>query len=412
MRSLRATGAICALTAYAASRQSGQSRRLRRLQRQQRQSLSGFLKRQQGSTLVKAPAVEPPRSVGLAEVPGLDARDLVTQLPLTLRELVPTSVVDCGSGSTRAIHFSDLCSAEECGPILMSRCKSEWRGDALASALQDEAKTEALLELLAEKIPEGPVLVGATAGVRYALEMGLVEQPQLENFGARLRGGLGSRARFAVLSGQDEARAEWEATRYELSIRDGLVDPVPASCMGMLSGGGMSCQLVLKDKHSEAPEALLSFWNRVLEPGGLVESAAQGNLAVEELIAELHAHEALASDAVRNVQKQHEGTFALVEWVGLYVGGTRTKRDIAMGLGYEKNLGQPEVLEALDRHLKEMIHECGQGPVPRPNAVALVYGTVIRTIISQVFGEGVNFYCLEGVGWATGHYLLSGNLVH
>lgn len=82
--------------------------------------------------------------------------------PLLLRE--PVALVDCGSGSTRALFFQDD------GHSHVRASKSRWRGDPLAVALRDDLKLDGLLRLLKQELPSGPVMLGATAGVRQALQ--------------------------------------------------------------------------------------------------------------------------------------------------------------------------------------------------------------------------------------------------
>lgn len=152
--------------------------------------------------------------------------------PLLLRE--PVALVDCGSGSTRALFFQDD------GHSHVRASKSRWRGDPLAVALRDDLKLDGLLRLLKQELPSGPVMLGATAGVRQALQErsrsrgGRAETDQtpsknlqkniekvafchlrqdgalcgtrLQLFEDRLREVLGGRAKFMVLSGQEEAR--------------------------------------------------------------------------------------------------------------------------------------------------------------------------------------------------------------
>jgi len=315
------------------------------------------------------------------------------------------TVVDCGSGSTRAICFTE--DAELPGVAsspVVSREKSSWRGDALAFALQDEVRMQGLVGLLAEQLPEGPVLVGATAGVRHALDQGAVAPPQLESFACRLKACLGSRASFTVLSGEEEARAEWEAVRHEL----GAV--AARKCAGMLSGGGMSCQLASQDASQDpwTPELrFFSFRNQVLSPGGLVDQAAQGTLRPPGLLDGLADFEVEMAARLKELPKGLSGCFALIEWVGLYVGGESTERDRVMGLGYERLLGRQQILEAMDSHLEALRRGLvSEAPVPRSVAVGLVYGSVLRALLLGVFAEDATFRCLRGVNWATGHYLL------
>jgi len=278
--------------------------------------------------------------------------------------------------------------------------------------LQDAESKIALVSLLEEQLPEGIVLLGATAGVRHALADGTVSQHQVDRFSALLRDRLGNRAQFCVLSGQQEGRAEWEAVVHELRCRPGRVDAPPQNCVGMLSGGGMSCQLVLQCFPTVEPEAF-SFENGVLAPGGLADRASRQELTLQGLLQGLRAHEEQAAIDASKLPHRLRGTFALIEWVALFVAGGRTDRDRTMGLGYERFLTRHEVLAALESHMVSLREEAKSSPcrVPRPVAVALVYGTIIRTMLREVFDDSAKFYCMTGVGWTMGHYLLAAKQV-
>lgn len=318
----------------------------------------------------------------------------------------PTTVVDCGSSSTRAITF------REDHRSILSSDESSWHAYPLALALQNEKQMQELVDFLAERVPgQGPVLVGATAGVRQALDDGTVAPEQLDIFATSLQAKLGHRASFQVLSGVQEALAEWEAVLQR--------NWLPRGCSGMLSSGGMSCQLV-----ATSPDPILcSFPNQVLASGGLVDQAAKGTLGPESLLEGLCHVRKAALEQLRHLPRGLEGTFALIEWVGYYIGGENSDHDLALGLGYDRVLAREEVLEALDTQLASMQKEClpawahtcsaleekGSVPVtlPRMLVEALVYGTLMKVLLENMFAKGASFCCLRSVSWATGHYLLN-----
>jgi hypothetical protein len=269
-----------------------------------------------------------------------------------------------------------------------------------------------LASLLAENIPEGPVLIGATAGMRHALDTGLLHEPQVCLFTSVLQEVFGDRLGFAVLSGAEEARAEWEALEHllgELRERPGAPgtgEAPPAQVAGMLSGGGMSCQLAVCGMSSEP--RVLSFNNFVLTPGGIVDRAGKGEVVGADLPGAVAEYQARTEEQLEGLPRHHSGTFALAEWVALYVAGKPTDRDKSMGLGYQRSFSRKEVVDAIDRHIEQLISETSPAePVPRATVVALVYGSVIRTTLRLIFGEGVNLYAVKGVNWAIGHYLLA-----
>lgn len=314
------------------------------------------------------------------------------QLLLTEAELI--TVIDCGSGSTRAISFKD-----DGGRLSWE--KSSWRGDPLAKALQDELRLEKLLCLLAEHVPKGRVLLGATAGLRHAVETGLLSASQLEFFEARLQNRLGKRASFTMLTGEQEARAEWEAMQHQV--------PRSQEYAGMLSGGGMSCQLVARRSESQEESLFFSFWNEVLIPGGIVHRAAAGSLPLNEIIEELAVLEAKLLKQFKTLPTGLSGCFSLAEWMGGYVAGKSTDRDLRLGLGYEHSISPECLIKAVDQQLAfaKLNYAAADAKEARRLAVALVYGSVLRMLLSQVFAKEASFVCVRDVTWAAGHYLMS-----
>lgn len=321
---------------------------------------------------------------------------------------MPISVVDCGSGSTRAISFSHQLGSQGKAEQLSSQ-KSSWRGEPLARALSSERQTGSLLTLLEERLPAGLVLVGATGGVRDAVSRGELLQPQLEDFASRLQDRLGGRASFNVLSGEAEARAEWESTVHTFKMKAAHAatsQEWPTELAGMLSGGGMSCQLAVGGEGGTDSPDCFSFVNGVLAPGGLAERAGAGKLTATELNEEIRSVEEAMVHRMARLPRRLRGSFALVEWVALFIASNPTERDRTLALGYEQRLSRQQIIQALDRHLQKLrVHD--GAPVLRPNVVALVYGTVLRALFEEVFDDSADFFCLKGVSWTTGHYLLS-----
>jgi len=337
---------------------------------------------------------------------GLDWLFTSAQLRRTSAPM-PISVVDCGSGSTRAISFSHQSGLQGKAEQLSSQ-KSSWRGEPLARALSSEQQTGSLLRLLEEQLPVGLVLVGATGGVRDAVRRGELLQPQLEDFASRLQDRLGGRASFNVFSGEAEARAEWESTVHTFKMKAATSQEWPTELAGMLSGGGMSCQLAVGVDGGVDNPNCFSLDNFVLAPGGLVERAAAGILTATELNEGLRSAEEAMVDRMARLPRRLRGTFALVEWVARFVASDPTERDRTLALGYEQRLSRQQIIQALDRHLQKLrplAHD--DAPVLRPNVVALVYGTVLRALFREIFDDGADFFCLKGVSWTTGHYLLS-----
>jgi len=321
---------------------------------------------------------------------------------------IEAAVVDCGSGSTRLIRFA------ACSRSSVSRVKEAYRGAPLAKALQDMASLRTLLHDLEQEVPTGQLLLGATAGVRHALKDGRISPKHVENFAKMLNERFAGRARFELLTGHAEAQAEWQAVRHEWGAlqRELHSNESRTQLSGMLSGGGMSCQLVVE--MGGVQPGLHSVENLVLGPQGLVEQAGAGNLQSTTLEEDLEEHCRAFRERMllTQIPRGLSGTFALVEWVGRFIAAAATNRDLFMCLGYGRTFTRSELLRELDMHLDTIRrrNSYGSGKVTRRDTVALVYGTVIQALLQEVFAEDSKFVCVDNVNWATGHFLQ--NLEH
>ena len=154
---------------------------------------------------------------------------------------------------------------------------------------------------------------------------------------------------------------------------------------------------------------LYSFRNGVLAPGGIAETAGRNLLFAKDLPSKLAEARRLAKEQVEKLPFQLRGSFALVEWLGLYVAGESTERDLLMGLGYNRWLQHQEVLEAVNGHLQDLEHRflqnAGSQPIPRRVAISWLYGIILQEILQHCFEATSSFYCLKGINWSTGHYL-------
>ena len=105
---------------------------------------------------------------------------------------------------------------------------------ALATAFGEPEVCSQLLEMIQQACPEGRIVLCATAGVRQLLLDRQSCQQQLQLFRDKLGARFAGRAELCVLTGEQEAAAEWQSVQQQ---QLGLgVD-------GMVSGGGASCQL-------------------------------------------------------------------------------------------------------------------------------------------------------------------------
>ena len=167
-------------------------------------------------------------------------------------------IVDCGSGFTRATVFSRdahghvrACEAHEHAGL-----DEAWRErrvvDALVeggAALRDWA---ASIQALIDATGCTRAVVGTTGGLRQAVADGLVTPAMVAALVALL-GELAPSATVRILSGEDEARAELAAVQY---VADATLPAEAARPVGMLSGGGMSCQVGWHERGCKGPSFL------------------------------------------------------------------------------------------------------------------------------------------------------------
>lgn len=103
------------------------------------------------------------------------------------------------------------------------------------------------------------------------------------------------------------------------------------------------------------------------------------------------------------------GNFALVEWLGLYVAGESTDRDLVMGLGYNRWLSHEQVSASVSQHLAQLNQEhfgAALKPISRRSAISWVYGIILQALLRVCFDPKAQFYCFKGINWSTGHYLM------
>ena len=149
----------------------------------------------------------------------------------------------------------------------------------------------------------------------------------------------------------------------------------------------------------------------MLQPGGLADRAGRQEILGEDLLKEVSSVRSAMKKLLAEIPRRffEPGNFALIEWLGLYVAGESTERDLLMGLGYNKWLSHHEILDAVTKHLagleKEHLEEM-QAPISRRAAISWVYGIILQTLLEESFHPCTQFYCLKGINWSTGHYLM------
>ena len=174
-------------------------------------------------------------------------------------------VADCGSGYTRLYRFRMRGSV----PAIDEKL----RLGKLATALADESGRSSYVKELAALVakseastvqqpswwplggggdasPALPIILGATGGVREAIDTGKVTAKDVAAFRAALLEEFGPdrRVAFRLLPGEEEAALELSAARFVAGaviprLNPGLADPESAAQVGVFSAGGMSAQV-------------------------------------------------------------------------------------------------------------------------------------------------------------------------
>ena len=247
------------------------------------------------------------------------------------------AVVDCGSGYTRVKIFSEgsngvvkqssggrivrrsTASGRQMPPLHSVLTATDGDVEAWVDALREVLQAEAFAgECAAESID---VLVGATAGVRSALEES--KTVRLEDVSALAaiicsRGGLnGGTAKFQLLSGQDEAALELVSARHclEGSSDEGAAlvaasEVVGKGGVGLLSSGGASSQVAFVGKDGKSVRALslpthIKKGNSMCLEKGAVRGITEYESYLESLVADLKATECFVGKL--------KGTFVAIE---------------------------------------------------------------------------------------------------
>ena len=182
------------------------------------------------------------------------------------RRMQPTTalIIDCGSGFTRAAVFSRdadglIRSCEAHSHVARGGGYGEldaWRQRKVVDALVEGGAAlrewAASIQTLIDATGCAKTVVGTTGGLRQAVADGLVTPAMVAALVALLRE-LAPSATVRLLSGDDEARAELAAVQY---AADATLPAAAARPVGMLSGGGMSCQVGWHERGCKGPTFL------------------------------------------------------------------------------------------------------------------------------------------------------------
>ena len=239
------------------------------------------------------------------------------------RRMQPTTalILDCGSGFTRAAVFTRNADGliHSCEAHKHAGMDDVWKQRKVVDALVEGGAAlrewVASIQTLIDATGCTRTVVGTTAGLRQAVADGLVTPDMVTALVALLRE-LAPSATFRLLSGDDEARAELAAVQY---AADATLPATVARPVGMLSGGGMSCQVGWHARGCKGP-TFLSV-TAALNPHShalYAKCNTEAGLAADTRRVALEAFQAnLAAEVEATGRRgQLSGTFCCIEMVG------------------------------------------------------------------------------------------------
>lgn len=153
-----------------------------------------------------------PDSVEAAKAAGYSEAEIEAYVAAKEGQRCKACIVDCGSCASRGETFS----VRDDGLIYSeSKFRLPALDEMLRSASASEASEEATIvqewiDALVAEVDDATsdVVIGATGGLREALDEGAVSDRTVASFRGALEAAFGPRAHFQVLSGSDEASAE------------------------------------------------------------------------------------------------------------------------------------------------------------------------------------------------------------
>jgi hypothetical protein len=338
-------------------------------------------------------------------------------------------VVDFGSGYTRA----NLVRLNADGTQASSEKLTSLHGIALQEALPDPVLREKLVKQIADALPTGEILAGGTEGVRYALDKGDITEKDLDAFAKTFREHLGDRAKFDVLTKEQEARAEWTSVEFALRNMDQLREkgvPKSADVAGMVSCGGISCQVAMKSgsKPKDSPDtSFLSFRNLI----GVMEAYmdANGLYAEPPKLRTSRTSNAVTmfmppdpdgpslERALQNFRQHVRENIVATDAKGLR--GVYVLTELWRMLSYKSTEGPElkpyhmytvsEIRSHLDRWLKKAMAN-GEPPSQR-KGISILMATVGQVVFEEIFHPSAKVCFMGGddmnwsIGWALEHKL-------
>jgi hypothetical protein len=339
-------------------------------------------------------------------------------------------VVDFGSGYTRA----NLVSLSADGTQASSTKVANLHGMALQEALLDPVSRENLITQIADALPNGNILAGGTEGVRYALDTGAITQEDLDAFARSFTQRLGNRAKFYVLTKEQEAKAEWKSVEFALRNMDRLNAPdlegLPKSAdiNGMVSCGGISCQVAMKTTTGAEDTqdwSFISFRNMI----GKLEERLDA-LAYDAETRNQRTSQIARAPAVQMSHKPDSLKHELEKFrqdVGRNIAATKKSglkgvyvlTELWHMLSYKSTEGPEfrpyqtytveEVRTKLDEYLKEAL--ANDAPLSQRKRISIIMAVVGQVVFEEIFDHSAKVCFMGGkdmtwsIGWALEHRL-------
>ena len=324
-------------------------------------------------------------------------------------------IIDCGSGFTRAAVFSRNADGliRSCEAHSHAGLPDPWRQRKVVDALVEGGAAlrewVASMQALIDATGCAKTVVGTTGGLRQAVADGLVTPAMLAALVALLRE-LAPSATFMALSGDDEARAELAAVQH---VAEAALPAAAARPMGMLSGGGMSCQVGWHERGSSVPSLLsltpaLNTHSHALKARTCLTADSDGGDGDVRRIA-LKAFQANLAAEVEATGRRGKlrGTFCCIEMVGALGSAQDYAGSFAGGLADEigsRLVSKQVLVGALESHLERWQAQRG----PMAHAYYEAYAGLLPAELlglTALCDDEATFYVCRGFEVAPGELL-------
>jgi hypothetical protein len=302
----------------------------------------------------------------------------------------PVLVVDCGSGFTRAKVYwrgrGRRIRTQE--PHVYAGLPKRWTQRKIVDALMEGgAKLRdwvTSIQALVHATNSRAALVGATGGLRKAIDDGRVTPAMLLLF-KQILAEYAPSASFYLLSGEDEAEAELTAVRHVAEF------VLPSQQVGMVSGGGMTCQVGFFDQDQEQATFLSIVAGLSDAAVAMLEGNVSSRVERRRALEKFDAHLAQAVDHTGKRGKL-KGTFVVIEMPGGL--GSATDYDghfarLATRIG-RRILSKQQLVEALD----EQLYQWQQGETAIKDRYSAYAGLLPAELrgLTALMDESSHFY--------------------